>query len=103
VGKPSKKPDIAPRKPPRTAPAALDSFVEEGRASRSPSAQAPRSPGKRTPIVRADGRELRKLHVYVAASTARALAVHCAEIDADQSAVVQEALSRYLMDAGRLM
>lgn len=91
------KPVIAPRKPPR--PDERDSFVAAiGRPAgdKRPSAQAPKRPGARAPIVRADGRELRKLHVYVAATTAKALAVHCAEVERDLSSVVEEAVARYL-------
>lgn len=92
------KPVIAPRKPPR--PDERDSFVTAtGRpasSSKRQGAQAPGRLGGRAPIVRADGRELRKLHVYVAAATAKALAVYCAEVERDQSSVVEEAVARYL-------
>lgn len=86
----ARKPTIAPRKPPRSD--VRDRFVTEGR----PGAQAPRHPGARAPIVRADGRELRKLHVYVDAATAKKLAIYCAETERDLSNVVDEAVSKYL-------
>jgi hypothetical protein len=37
--------------------------------------------------------------VYVAAKTARELAVFCAETDRDQSNVVEEAVAKYLASA----
>lgn len=93
----ARKPTIAPRKPPR--PDERDKFVAATQAPERPVTQAPKRPGARAPIVRADGRELRKLHVYVAAKTARELAVFCAETDRDQSNVVEEAVAKYLASA----
>lgn len=87
----ARKPTIAPRKPPRVDE--RDEFVtSEGR----PGPQAPKRPGARQPIIRADGRELRKLHIYLAAKTAKRLAVFCAEVERDMSNVVEEAVTRFL-------
>ncbi len=86
-----KKPTIAPRKPPQSDE--RDKFVaSEGR----PIAQAPKRSGARAPIVRADGRELKKLHVYMAVKTAKQLAMFCAEAERDLSNVVEEAVSKFL-------
>lgn len=59
-------------------------------------AQAPKRSGVRAPIVRADGRELKKMHIYLAAKTAKQLAVFCAEVDRDMSNVIEEAVSKFL-------
>jgi hypothetical protein len=94
----ARKPTIAPRKPPRADE--RDEFVvsdgRPGNQAGRPGNQAPRSSGARKSIIRADGRELRKLHIYLAAKTAKRLAVFCAEVERDMSAVVEEAVSRYL-------
>lgn len=103
----ARKPTIAPRKPPRADE--RDEFVvSDGRPGNQagrpgnqaqagrPGNQAPKRPGARQPIIRADGRELRKLHIYLAAKTAKRLAVFCAEVERDMSNVVEEAVSRYL-------
>ena len=87
----ARKPTIAPRKPPRSDE--RDKFVaSDGR----PSSQSPKRSSVRNPIVRADGRELKKLHVYLAAKTAKQLAVFCAEVERDMSNVVEEAVSKFL-------
>jgi len=103
MAKAKAKPVIAPRKPPSDE---RDQFVAQapGRSSaQAPGrsvAQAPGRSGARMPIVRADGRELRKLHVYVTTKTAKALALHCAQEDRDQSSVIEEAVTRFLESGG---
>lgn len=47
-------------------------------------------------LTRRDGRELRRLTLYLPADLARRLAVHAAEADRDMSEVVTEALADYL-------
>lgn len=47
-------------------------------------------------LTRRDGRELRRLTLYLPADLARRLAVHAAEADRDMSEVVAEALAGYL-------
>ena len=92
----ARKPTIAPRKPPRVDE--RDRFVAgDGRSG----AQAPKRSGARAPIVRADGRELKKMHIYLAAKTAKQLAVFSAEVDRDMSDVVEEAVSKFLAAEAR--
>jgi hypothetical protein len=92
----ARKPTIAPRKPPRVDE--RDKFVaSDGR----PGAQAPKRSGARSPILRADGRELKKMHIYLAATTAKQLAVFCAEVDRDMSNVVEEAVAKFLAAEAR--
>ena len=45
---------------------------------------------------RKDGRELRRMAVYLPVELARALMVRCAEQDSDVSYVVAEAVEKYL-------
>lgn len=45
---------------------------------------------------RKDGRELRRMAVYLPVELARALMVRCAEQDSDVSYVVAEAVGKYL-------
>lgn len=47
-------------------------------------------------LTRRDGRELRRLTLYLPAELAKRLAVHAAEADRDMSEVVAEALADYL-------
>lgn len=47
-------------------------------------------------LTRRDGRELRRLTLYLPAELAKRLAVHAAEADRDMSDVVAEALADYL-------
>lgn len=45
---------------------------------------------------RKDGRELRRVAVYLPTELARALMVHCAEKDSEVSSLVAEAVEKYL-------
>jgi hypothetical protein len=47
-------------------------------------------------LTRSDGREVRRLTLYLPADLAKRLAVFCAEHDADMSDVVSEAVSKRL-------
>lgn len=96
------------RKPP-AVPAAADSFVA---AAEVPSVKVPERPavkaskpakGKAAPpptrsavVTRSDGRELRRMTIYLPADLAKRLAVRCAELDADLSAVIAEAVAKHL-------
>jgi hypothetical protein len=60
-------------------------------------APASQSKPKRSAIVeRKDGRELRRMTIYLPVKLAKRLAVHCAENDQDMSSVVVEAVSHHL-------
>jgi hypothetical protein len=47
-------------------------------------------------LTRSDGREVRRLTLYLPADLAKRLAVFCAEHDADMSDVVSEAVAKRL-------
>lgn len=47
-------------------------------------------------FVRKDGRELKRVGVYIPRELAKALAVHCAQTEQELSEVVTLALERYL-------
>jgi len=47
-------------------------------------------------VTRTDGRELRRMTIYLPADLAKRLAVRCAELDADLSAVIAEAVAKHL-------
>ena len=84
------------RKPPQAAD--RDAFVRQGS---SPDAQTSKhsdvqTSGGKAVVKRADGRELRRMTVYLPTDLAVRLRVHCAEADIDLSAFVAEAV------AGRL-
>jgi hypothetical protein len=79
---PVELPTIQPAKPPsapKQAPKPLD-------------AQTP----KRSSIKRQDGRELRKMTLYLKPDLARALAVKAAETGEDMSQIVSDALGAWL-------
>lgn len=50
-------------------------------------------------VTRKDGRELRRLAVYLPASLARKLAIHCASEDLDTSTVIEAAVREILKDS----
>jgi hypothetical protein len=87
----------APKLPSGQAPVTAKGNREDEHSD----AQVPKRSGARAPIVRADGRELRKLHVYLAVKTAKQLAIFCAEVERDMSDVVEEAVSRFLAAAAK--
>jgi len=103
---------VSLRKPPPAVPAAADSFVAAAEVPNAPSVKAPERPavkaskpakGKAAPpptrsavVTRTDGRELRRMTVYLPADLAKRLAVRCAELDADLSAVIAEAVTKHL-------
>jgi hypothetical protein len=78
----SKKPALTLRKPP-----SIDDFVAG--APRLSVAQTPERSDAQAPksvITRADGRELRKLTVYLPAELAQRVRIHCVTHDIDISA-----------------
>lgn len=86
----SKKPPVAIRRPPKPAHAPdPDAFVSGGKRS---SAQT----SKRSTVKRADGRELRRMTIYLTPELAKRLAVHCAETGEDMSAFVATAVDKAL-------
>lgn len=96
------KPSITPRPPPSATVAAFVGQDEDAPRKRPAAQPARRSagqpasgPGRRT-ITRADGRELRKQTVYLPADLARRLAIHAAAEGLELSAIVADALERYL-------
>lgn len=66
---------------------AAEAFIRGGETSGRSSART---------LTRRDGRELRRLTLYLPADLARRLAVASAEADRDMSALVAEALADYL-------
>lgn len=94
-----KPPAVSLRKPPAPVPlAAAESFVS-GRSGVQASKRSSVSPSKsagRGIVARADGRELRRMTLYLPADLAKRLAVYCAEHDADLSEVVTEAVAKRL-------
>lgn len=90
----SKKPAVALRKPPPAVdPKTAEDFVRAGAAQAAPSGVAPekkvhgRGP-RRSIITRVDGRELRRMTVYLPPDLARRLAVYAAKTDCDISAAI---------------
>ena len=95
------KPVVTLRKPPE--PPDVETFVRgerpNVRAVKRPDVQASKRPSAQTSkavVHRADGRELRRMTVYLPTDLAAKLRVHCAGADIDLSAFVAEAV------AGRL-
>lgn len=104
------------RKPPPVVPAAAELFVHAGGGGdgptpfRVPPAEVPERPAVKAPerpsdkpsptrsamVTRSDGRELRRMTIYLPADLAKRLAVRCAELDADLSAVIAEAVAKHL-------
>src|SRR5215467_4909712 len=62
--------------------------------------QALKREGNRTAahVSRKDGRTLKRMTLYLPLELARRLAIHCAEREIDMSAVVTEAVRRYLTE-----
>jgi hypothetical protein len=103
-----KKPTVALRKPPAVDPAVEERFVAGtpapalAPASTPPLKKAPKAstktpkarvasaltPRRRSLIIRADGRELRRTTVYLTPELRRKLAVYAAEQDTDLSAAI---------------
>ena len=54
------------------------------------------APRRRGVVVRKDGRELKRLCLYLPSQLAGALAVYCASNDRDNSDVVSEAVAKFL-------
>jgi hypothetical protein len=98
-----KKPIVTMRKPP-AVPAAADSFVAAAEVPERPAVKASKpAKGRAAPpptrsamVTRSDGRELRRMTIYLPADLAKRLAVRCAELDADLSAVIAEAVAKHL-------
>ena len=113
-----KKPALSLRKPPAPVDAALaERFVQSGDGSAGAAAPgrldvqapaplpvtapvtAPAPPaGARGVLARKDGRELRRMTLYLPSDLARRLAVHCATHDLEMSEVVTAAVRRHLDD-----
>lgn len=53
-------------------------------------------PSRRGIVARADGRELKRMTVYLPADLAKRLAIHCADIDSDVSRVISAAVEGML-------
>jgi len=108
----SKKPVVALRKPPPAVdPAAAEHFVNTGAAAAPSKAPAPASKAsagkvlastvrgsgrRRSVITRADGRELRRMTVYLSPDLARRLAVYAAKSDTDVSAAIADICEDFL-------
>jgi hypothetical protein len=106
---------VSLRKPP-AVPAAAELFVHAGGGGDGPTpfkvppAEVPERPAVKAPerpsakpsptrsamVTRSDGRELRRMTIYLPADLAKRLAVRCAELDADLSAVIAEAVAKHL-------
>ena len=88
------KPTVQVRKP----PASVDAFVQGVQTSKDSGSQTSKrsnaQASKRRTLERADGRQVRRLTVYLPAELASRLAVHCAKADRDLSDVVAEAVER---------
>lgn len=81
----------------RKPPAAVEAFVQVGNESiKRPDVQTSRRRGKTTVQVRADGRELRRVTVYLPPEVHTRLRVRCAEEDRDLSDAVTAAVAAYL-------
>jgi len=90
------KPQVKLRKPPTPVPlAAAETFVSGGRSDGQTS-KRPEPPKARAVLTRADGREVRRLTLYLPADLAKRLAVHCAQRDEDMSDVTAIALTQHL-------
>ncbi len=96
------KPVVALRKPPSTPPPeAVAAFVDGGgersnvRATKRLDVQTSERSSKAV-VTRADGRELRRMTIYIPADLAKRLRLHCTETDREISAVVGEAVGGYL-------
>lgn len=70
--------------------------ISRTKESGSPSADTASEGQGRGVYKRKDGRELRRVAIYLPVELARALMVRCAEKDSDLSFVVAEAVERYL-------
>lgn len=93
----SAKPRVRVRKPPAPVPlAAAETFVSGGRSGAQTSKRSSANGSGRRVLTRSDGREVRRLTIYLPADLAKRLAVHCAEHDEDMSDVVSEAVAKRL-------
>ena len=80
------------RKPPEATRVGIDGFVRDG-APRGLDVQTSERSGVQTSkavVTRADGRELRRMTVYLPTELAKQLRLHCAEIDTDVSGLLAE-------------
>ena len=75
------RPRITPRKPIAPAPDPLQRFVDGGRAVAA---------GSKSQVQRADGRELRRITVYLPVDMARKLLAYCGARDAHISDVIAD-------------
>jgi hypothetical protein len=67
-----------------------------GQAAKRPNGQAAQRPSPRTFVERADGRQLRRIQLYLASDVAKRLKHHCVERDVDMSRFVNEVLNEAL-------
>jgi hypothetical protein len=67
-----------------------------GRLDLPPGVSLGVSPAARAVLARKDGRELRRMTLYLPSDLARRLAVHCAEHDLEMSEVVTAAVRQHL-------
>ncbi len=88
---PRSKPVVSIRRPP-----AADDFVFAEQSKEEEAKPAAASTNRRGVVTRRDGRELRRVTVYVPADLGKRLAVHCAVEGCDMSEVVTDALSTHL-------
>lgn len=85
------KPKVQIRKPPAPVPlASVEAFVSGKRSNVQTSSRS------KAVVERRDGRELRRMTVYLPPSLAKRLALHAVEVEQDMSAVVAEAVERLL-------
>lgn len=86
------------RRPPVLAPAAdADAFIAATPNTAAANVQVPgrpdvRTSGRRGIVARKDGRQLRRLTVYLPEDVARALTMRCAALDLDLSAFIADAV-----------
>lgn len=93
----TKKPSIAPRRPPdaRTLEA-KSRFVADVHEETFERSNVETSKSSKSVVRRKDGRQLKRMTVYLPVDLARRLAFHCVESDRDVSGAVALAISRHL-------
>jgi hypothetical protein len=91
------------RRPPEANPAGIDAFVRKGAVKRPDVQTSGRSSTQtsRAVITRADGRELRRMTVYLPVELAKRLRLHCAGADTDVSGFLGELIDERLNSCAR--
>lgn len=88
------KPKVSMRKPPTLD---VEAFVSGAKTSKRSSARKSGDVKPRAAVVeRADGRELRRMTIYLPVPLAKRLAMRCAEDDRDTSDVIADAVAKLL-------